>query len=303
MSSTEFFEALAQSLVLGSLWGLLGIGFGLILGVAGRFHFAYATTFVVTVYLALELIDRGLPLYLGIVGGILAATLLGVLIERFVYRPLASAGSGALLGVFVTSLGIVIVGENLIRLIWGSASKSLDTGYTLTRIAVGEVGITNLDAVTFGLCIVLILVVWWMMRFTALGRAMRAVQENPDMAQAVGINPGRIYLVVFAVGSALAGICAVLYAQRTAVTPELGIQPTFIALVVAFLGGVRSSPLRIAVAGFAIATIEQFSLTQISAAWTPVVTFGALFIYVAVSPLADSRWFSTRRIRRIQREA
>ena len=121
MSSTEILQSIVAGLVSGSLIGLMAIRFALIFGVAGRFHFAYATSFVGAIYVAYHLANAGVPLYLGVVVGILVAIAIGLACEFFLYRPLVlQSGLSGLLGVFVTSLGVVIVGTNVIQLVWGS---------------------------------------------------------------------------------------------------------------------------------------------------------------------------------------
>ena len=290
MSFTEFFQTVVDGLVLGSLFGLLGVGFGLILGVTGRFHFAYATTGIFAVYVGLALVNGGTPLYVGIGGGIAFAVLLGISLEWLLYRPLVESTSQALLAVFVTALGVVVIGENLIRLVWGSSSQNLGVGYTVKRIVLGgDVGLTTLDLVTFVVCAAIVVALWLFIRSTSYGRAIRAVRENPDMAQAVGINPQRAYLAVFGIGSALSGVGMILLTQRGAAAPDAGLQPTFTALVITFLAGTRSTPLRFAVTGVIVSLIQQFCLIKIDAGWTPVVTFGILFIYIALTPLLEGR--------------
>lgn len=294
MSLAQFLQAIVDGLVAGSLWGLLGTGLGLILGVTGRFHFAFATTFVWAIYLAVWLVGLGAPLYVGVAGGIFCGMVLGVLFEWLLYRPLVQRTNQGLLAVFVTSLGVVIAGENIIRLIWGSSDENLSTGYTVHWLSLGhDVGLTTLDLVTFLVCAGVVMALWLFLRRARYGRAIRAVQENPDMARAVGISPEIAYVAVFAIGSTLAGLGAILLTQRGAAAPDAGVQPTFTALVVMFLAGLRSSPLRFLLAGLILGVIQQLCLVEISVSWSPVVTFGVLFVYISLTP-----FLAGRRIRR-----
>lgn len=290
MTFSELIQAIVNGIVDGSLWGILAIGFGLILGVSGRFHFAYATTFVVAIYVTAHLHTGGMPLAAAIVLGVVAAVLLGVLIEGYLYRPLvAAAGATALLAVFVTSLGVVVIGENVIRLVWGSAPLTLPTGYMVTRVSLGGgVGVTTLDLVIAGVGVVVTAALWSFIRHAQYGRAIRAVQENPDMATAVGVQPERVYLFVFAVGSALSGIAAILLTQQTAGAPDAGVEPTFTALVAVFLAGLRSSPIRFMLAGVFIGLLQNVVTIWINGLWSPVVTFGLLFVYLAFLPYLEA---------------
>jgi len=283
---TELVQALVFGVVLGSLYGLLGSGFGLIMGVSGRFHFAYATSFVLAVYVAESALELGSPRYVAVATGLAAAAASGVVIEYVFYRPLVDKlPSAALLAVFVTSLGIVILGENAIRLIWGSDPQSLSPGFSISNIPLGHgVSVSTMDVVTFAVSATVVVSLWLYLRGSRFGRAIRAVQENPDMASAVGISPRFVYLVVFAVGSLLAGIGAMIITMRGALLPDSGLKPTFTALVVVFLAGLRSSPLRYGLTGLIVGTIESLSSVYISAQWASVVVFGVLFVFIGLTP-------------------
>ncbi|HXU22900.1 MAG TPA: branched-chain amino acid ABC transporter permease [Tepidiformaceae bacterium] len=290
-----FSQLLANGIINGSSYAALGLGFGLIIGVTGRFHFAYATTYAVTAYAAIGAHDHSVPLIPAILIGLLAGAALGVLIEWFIYRPLEGASPTlALLSIFISALGIVIVGENTIRLWLGSRSQLLEPGFTVKGLSIGNTTFTSLDVVTVCVMWAVILVVAGAIRYTRPGRMVDAVRVNPEMARVVGIDSGHVYLVVFAIGSAVAGAAAILGTMKYAAVPDMGNQPVFIAFVVAFLAGVGSSPIRTAVAGLAIGIIESLSGLWLSSQWSQLVVFGILFIYVAVQPIPFKALLATR---------
>jgi hypothetical protein len=116
-----------SGIINGAAYGLLGVGFALILGVSGRFHFAYAFTYTLAAYAVFWFSDRaGVPWWPSAILGILSAVVVGVAIERFIYRPIAArAGATALLSIFVASLGVAIAGQNLISLLFSSGAQQL----------------------------------------------------------------------------------------------------------------------------------------------------------------------------------
>src|SRR5205814_4363449 len=126
----------------------LGVAFALILGVTGRFHFAFAIIYTFTAYVAAVVLDKwGLPLFPACVVGLLLGVALGPAVEAVVYRPLAQrAGDNALLGVFVAALGLVIAGENFIRLVWGNDARNMngfpDHTYTVSNITFTRLEVT-----------------------------------------------------------------------------------------------------------------------------------------------------------------
>jgi len=275
-----------DGLVNGSLYGLLGASLGLILGVTGRFHFAHAFVFTIAAYVPAVIADSfDLPYPLEMAAGLAGAAAAGMLVEGLVYRPLArSSGAFALLTVFVASLGIGIAGENLIRLVEGSASKPV-TGPLITGLSFAGFTMTSLDAAS--------VVVFWLLlaglaaglRHTQTGRIIRAVRVNPDMALAVGIRPGRVHLLVFAIGSTLAGVAAIFVALKYAAVPDMGNRPLVYAFVVAFLAGTRSSPLTVGLAGLFLGLVESLSGIWLSAQWSSLVVFAVLFLYLALRPV------------------
>ena len=109
------------------------------------------------------------------------------------------------------------------------------------------------------------------------------------MAQAVGIRPEWTYVIVFVLGSVLAGVVAVLYAMKNAATPDMGLDPVFYAFVVAFLAGLGRSPLWIMVVGTALGVLEGISADVVSTAWQPVVVFGILLVLLVLRAAAAWR--------------
>jgi branched-subunit amino acid ABC-type transport system permease component len=285
--SVEAFEQLtANAIFRGAAYGLLGAGFAIILGVTGRFHFAYSLTYTLGAYMAFTFWDRAnLPFWPASLLGIIFAMLTGVAIERFIYRPLvARAGATALLAVFVASLGIGIAGENLIRLFWSSSSQNF-FGPTQKRWTLGKVSFLNLDIYQTVSSLALVVLLAVLLRFTPLGRQIKATRVNPELATVIGINANTIYLVCFAIGSLFAGVAAFWYAVQYTVIPDMGQRPVIFAFVVAFLAGTASGPVRVFLGGIVVALLEQWSSMFISTRWTQTAVFVILLVYLVVKSL------------------
>lgn len=272
----------ANGIFRGSAYGLLGVGFALILGVTGRFHFAYSFTYTFAAYMAFTLRFRGpqLPFWVASFLGVLATTVLGVLIERFVYRPLARrAGATALLAVFVAALGIGIAGQNMIALFWGQATQAF-FGPDKAAWSLGSTRFENFDVWQTASSLALVLLLTGLLRFTGLGRAIKATRVNPDLATIIGINANLIYLVCFAIGSFLCGVAAFWYGLQFTVEPNMGQRPVIFAFVVAFLAGTARSPLRVYFTGIAVALVEQWASIWLSVRWTQTAVFVILVGYL-----------------------
>jgi branched-chain amino acid transport system permease protein len=283
-SVTSVAQYAVDGLINGSAYGLLGLSFGLVIAVTGRFHFAWAAAYALGGFLAAYLnSNSGLPPVPAIVIGLAAATAFNVAAELFVYRPVvARAGSQALLSVFVASFGLTIAVPNLITWIVGTNASG---GQTLVWIStrtlnIGKVTFIVLDVVSVAVVWLCGIAVWALLRYTAMGRRIRAVQVNPEMAQAVGISADRTYLVVFVLSALLGGVAAMFTSMRYTATPNMGLTPVFYAFVVAFAAGLGRSPLRIMVIGTLIGIVEGVSAQVLNVSWQQVVVFAILLIYL-----------------------
>ena len=280
----QFIQLTVNGVINGAGYGLLGVGFALILGVTGRFHFAFSFTYTLAAYLIYTLHNRGahLNLWLALALGLGLVTALGVGIERYVYQPLAlRAGATALLAIFVAALGIGIAGENLIRLFWGSSSQPL-TGLAQKPIRLfnNRAIFLNYDVYQVLSAVALVLILAALLRFSPLGRAIKATRGNPEMAQIIGINPRVIYMVCFATGTLFSGVAAFWYAIKFSVIPDMGLRPVIFAFVVAFLAGTARSPVRVFLVGIAVSLIEQWSSMIMSVRWTQTAVFVILVFYL-----------------------
>jgi branched-chain amino acid transport system permease protein len=273
-------------IVNGSFYALLGVGFGLILGVTGRFHYAFALVFTFAAYVTSILeTPLGAPPLVAAPLGLLAAVLVGIAVERWVYRPLAlAAGPLSLLTIFISSLGVTIAGVNLITLAWSASSRSIDL-VPVFSLRVGSVTFTTLEVTLVVSSWLMIGLLTMVLRFTDLGRSIKAVRGNPHLARILGLDPGGIYLAVFAIGSLLCGLAGLFSGARFAVQPDMGIRPVAFAFVVAFLGGTQSRPFIVGLAGLFIGLVESLSGLWVSPQWASLVVFSVLFIYLVLHPV------------------
>ena len=273
----------------GCSFGLLGVGFALILGVTGRFHFAYGFTYTLAAYLAFTFTFRvDLPFWPSAILGVLFAAVIGTLIERVVYRPLAAnAGPTALLAVFVAALGLAIAGVNIIALFWGSQTQSF-YGPVKKPYHLWDTIFVNFDVWQAISAIVITTLLALMLRYTALGRRIKATRVNPDLARTIGINADTTYLICFFLGTICAGVAAFWYALKFTVDPAMGASPVIYAFVVAFLAGTASSPVRVFITGIVVALIEQYSSIWLSVRWTQTAVFVVLVGYLTVLAVKSS---------------
>lgn len=293
VSVAAFEQLTANALFRGAAYGLLGAGFAIILGVTGRFHFAFSFTYTLSAYLAFTFWDRvDLPFWPASVIGVLLATLAGLLIERFVYRPLvARAGATALLAVFVASLGIGIAGENVIRLFWSSSSQPFVGPQQKVWHFGSNINFLNLDVYQSLTGLVLVFALAALLRFSPLGRQIKATRVNPELATVIGINANTIYLVCFGIGTFFGAVAAFWYAVQYAIIPDMGQRPVIFAFVVAFLAGTARGPVRVFFTGIAVALLEQWSSMFVELRWQQTAVFVVLLGYLVSKSLQGTQFF------------
>lgn len=276
----------------GAFYAVIGAAFALIITVTGRFHFALAATFTVSAFVAAILTGDGYNFWLALLAGGIVGGLLGMLIEYGLYSRLVATGGGggfALLTIVVAALGLVTIQENLTLLYWMPLQiPRTISDFSTSSWGAGTVRFTAVEVGLVGSAAVLIVGLYLLLRFGKLGRNIRATSINPSLAQVVGINWRIVYVVVFGLGSFMAGIAAVFYGVQTEVTQDMGLIPILYALLVAFLAGDGTRPLRIAAVGLGLGIFEAEISLFISTQYTQLVIYLILFLY------ASSRSFFIR---------
>jgi branched-subunit amino acid ABC-type transport system permease component len=297
-SFREVVQTFANGLISGGAYGLMGAALALILSTTGRFHFALIFNYTLAAFLAAVLQGAGgVPFLPAVLIGLAAGTLSGVLCEALVYRPLARrAGADALLTVFVASLGLVIAGENAIRLIWGSDTRTL-TGPADKTINISSIVLSATSVVALVVYVLIALGLTLVLARTSAGRQIKAVRVNPTMAAAVGVDVGRVFLLVFAIGAFMAGVVAIFSGVRFAVTASMGTTPVFYALVVAFFAGTARGPLWQMGAGLGVGVVESLSTLWLNSKLSSVVVFGLLMVFLCQATLRESISRTLRRRR------
>jgi branched-chain amino acid transport system permease protein len=272
----------ANGLISGSLYALLAASWGLIFATTRIFHFAHALTLTIAVYGAVIAIDRlGVGLPAGFLLSAAVGCLFGLLTERVVYRPLRLANATQL-NIFLASLGFLIVGENALLIGFGPQAREL-AGFPVSGIALGPVAFTTIEGVWFvaswALLLPLMAALWW----TRQGRAIRAVASNSELAECVGIDPQRIHVLVFAIGSALVGLAGTLLALRDTASPTMGVQPILAAFIAVFLGGIGSIPGAV-LGGLVLGLAENMGGLVLPGHWQGVISFVVLFLVLVFRP-------------------
>jgi branched-chain amino acid transport system permease protein len=214
-----FLQQLINGLVLGSIYALVALGYTMVYGILGLINFAHGDIVMVGALVALTVVGllagSGLPapviLLIAFAAAVLVCVPLGMTIERVAYRPLRRAPR---LAPLITAIGVSILIQYSAALIWGKQYISLPELFPARTIAVGGAQFTDLQAYIFLLACAVMAGLLWFIKSSRIGRAMRATEQNPDVAGLMGVDTNRIIAFTFLLGSAvgaLAGVMVVLY--------------------------------------------------------------------------------------------
>lgn len=280
-----FLQLLKNGIVLGTLYGLFAYGLSLIIVVTRVYHFAHGFTLAFSALLFWNLFESAsLPFLIAAPLTMAAAAALGVGAEAFIYGPIRRRG-GSQMVILVASLIFLVLGQNLAVLYWGADSKNviglrepLDWSFPLASVSVRgwDVAVIVTGLLSF-------IALYLLLTKTKFGLRLRAVGDNPDRAAGLGVNLNHAYFLVFAIGSALAAVPAILLAARTPILPSTGFELLILAVVALIVGGIGSMPGAL-LGGLIVGVTEQLAVLKLPTEWGEFVLFALLFLFVVVRP-------------------
>ena len=239
-----FISTLIDGLSLGSLYALVALGYSMVYGIAKMLNFAHGDVIMIGIYtLFVTLGAMGTsPLMLALSALIMIAfcALLGFTIEKLAYKPLRTASP---LSVLITAIGVSYLLQNIALLVFGSRQQKVPTYFSLGSIYIGGVQIELLSLLILAVTVLIMILLALFISKTKLGSAMLAVSEDKGAAQLMGINVNATISLTFVIGSALAGVGALLYAAKMPwVGPYTGSVFGIKAFAAAVFGGIGSIP-------------------------------------------------------------
>ncbi|MDD6812296.1 MAG: branched-chain amino acid ABC transporter permease [Lachnospiraceae bacterium] len=273
---------LINGISLGSVYAIIALGYTMVYGIAMMLNFAHGDVIMVGGYMAFCATSyMGWPAIPSVLFSIFICTILGIVIERLAYKPLRNATS---LAVLITAIGVSYFLQNAALLIWSSNPKAFPNMVTLPTLVIGDLQISSVTLVTILACIVIMVALTLFTGKTKMGKAMRAVSEDKDAAQLMGINVNATISLTFAIGSGLAAIAGVLLCSAyPTLMPTTGAMPGIKAFTAAVFGGIGSIPGAM-LGGILLGIIEIFGKAYISTQLSDAIVFAVLIIVLIVKP-------------------
>jgi branched-chain amino acid transport system permease protein len=275
-------SALISGLGLGSMYGLLALGFHITHAVSHTVNFAQGSTMMLGAVICFSFwVTLGFPLSGAVVLALAACALWGIIVERVAVRPFVERGSSAWL-IATVALGIVI--DNIVLFTFGKDPRGMPPGVLTTgAITIADIRIQYLQALIPIVGIALALALHLFFRTTRYGKALLAVVQNKDAARLMGIDVERVILAAFALSGLLAGIAGILVAPLFTISSTMGTLFGIKAFAVAILGGLGSA-WAVVLAGLVYGVAEALIIALLGSTYSQIVTFALVIVALALRP-------------------
>jgi branched-chain amino acid transport system permease protein len=291
----NFLQQLINGLTLGSIYGLIAIGYTMVFGIIGMVNFAHGDVFMLSAFIALIIFliltkilgvtSLALSFVIVLICGMALTSLWNWTIERLAYRPLRGSFR---LAPLISAIGMSIFLSNFVQVVQGPRNKPVPPMFNeiihLTPGSSYDVTLQYKQIVIVAVTAVLLAAFWWLVQHTTLGRAQRACEQDRKMAALLGVDVDRTISITFVIGAALAAVAGVLYMMYYGVVNFAdGFLPGVKAFTAAVLGGVGSLPGAV-LGGLLIGLIEVMWSSYFSTDYKDVAAFSILAITLIFMP-------------------
>jgi branched-chain amino acid transport system permease protein len=290
-----FLQQLVNGITLGSIYGLIAIGYTMVFGIIGMVNFAHGDVFMVSVFIALiaflilttwlGVTSIALALFLVLIVAMIFTSVVNWTIERIAYRPLRGSFR---LAPLISAIGMSIFLSNFVQVSQGPRNKStppmVQGEFVLMTRNDYAVTLSYKQLIIWGVTAVLLLAFWYLVSKTRLGRAQRACEQDQKMAALVGVDVDRTISITFVIAAALAAVAGTLYLMYYGVVSfSDGFVPGVKAFTAAVLGGIGSLPGAV-IGGILIGLIETMWSAYFSIDYKDVAAFSVLVVTLIFLP-------------------
>jgi branched-chain amino acid transport system permease protein len=276
-------QVLANGLVNGAILALMAISLTIIFSIMRVPHFGLGGIFVWGAFVAYFAVVRfGVPFIAAMLVAAASMAVLGVIVEKLAFTRLRGASEDAM---FVSAIGVLIALENGALLLWGSETLSVPVPEPLQTVFSigGVVYMPAMRIVIFAVAAVSFAALHLFVRWTRIGKAMRAVAQDAVAARLLGVPIDRVAIATFATGSGMAGLAGAIVGAAFTFNFEMGSLAILKAFVVVVLGGLGSVAGAI-IGGFVLGVVDSLTLTYVTSQFKQLVAFGVLIVVLVLRP-------------------
>lgn len=280
-----FIQSLVNGLNQGAIYALIALGYTMVYGIIRMINFAHGDFIMVgsyTLFYTIPLMIRtGMPPWMAVFIAIGVCIIVGVSVEVIAYRPVRKAGSMTAL---ITALAMSLFLENLAMVVFGANPKSVTAIFNLPALNFLGAKLQVKYLITLGIGLVIMIALQLFVKYTKLGKGMRAVPQDKQAATLMGIKVNNIITITFAIGSALAAVAALMYCSTyPRATTDMGSMMGLKAFIAAVLGGIGSIPGAM-IGGLIVGLVEILVKVYVAPSWYEAITYSLLIIVLIVKP-------------------
>lgn len=236
--SEQIIQALISGLVSGSIYALMAVGFTLVFGIMHVINLAHGELYMLGGFSTFFMVSIfKINFFVALIATLIIIAIFGFIIERFIFRPLRNA---SLLNTLLASIGLSLFISNLVLKLTGSEMRNIEFPFSGESVSIFGTTISLHRIVVLILTAALVALLGWIIKFTKVGKALRATAQDTDAAALMGVNINLIYGIIFAISAGLAAVAGGLIGSLYVVDPTMGMIPGMKAFIIVILGGMGS---------------------------------------------------------------
>ena len=276
-----FLQILISGLAMGAVYGLVALGFVLLVNAADVINFAQGEFVMLGAFLVFTFAALwGLPFIAAVPMVVAVMALFGLAMERIAYRPLRNTNA---VTIIVSTLGMSVFLQNMALHAWGPVPEYFGEPFGREMLAIGDLKLVPQHLLILVVTALLVLLQHWFFHNTRLGKMMRATAQDKATARLMGVNISRMTALTFALAAALGGLAGILLAPVFYITVEMGVRVGIKAFVATIIGGWGSIPGAM-IGGLVIGLIEVLAAAYVSSLYKDVFAFLVLILFLVVMP-------------------
>ena len=276
-----YLQLIIQGLAIGSIYGLVALGFVLIINTVNVVNFAQGEFLMLGSFIGLTLsVSFGAPFSLALLGTIVICGILGALFDRVIYRPMRNGDFATHL---ISTLAAALIMRNVAQHVWGPEVRSYYEPFDQRILNLDGLLINPQHLLILGMTVALVALLYVFLFRTGTGRVMRATAQDRETARLIGVKVGNVGMITFAMSLAIGGMAGVLVAPLFLVDLNVGFLAGLKAFIATIIGGWGSIPGALA-GGIIVGLVEVFATHYFTAAFKDPVAFAVLMIFLIFRP-------------------
>jgi branched-chain amino acid transport system permease protein len=276
-------QLIINGLIAGSIYALAASGFSLMYYVIKFFNFAQGSVITIGAYSLFFFLDLlGLNFIFAAILAIILTVIFTLSMNVLVYKPLRKRKATNIV-LLISSIALLLFFSSLAQALFGSSTKSIDLSKSNVTLDFGMFTITTIQISIIASALVLFLILWLILKKTRLGKAMRAVADNKEVSQVIGINPEKIYTYTFIIAGMFGAISGILLGLEQNLYTRMGVLVIIKGFISSVVGGVTSVPGAL-VGGLFIGLVENIGIWFLPSGYKDAISFTILLIFLMLRP-------------------